>query len=329
MGTPVAVVGAGVMGLITAVRLQEAGFDVTVLSRDPPDRTTSAVAGAIWYPFHVQPAGRVLPWSLRTLEVLYDLADRGEAGVSVTSLRTLLDEPRPDPEWKDAVRGFRRLREGELPPSYTDGYVAGLPLMEAPRYLAWLAGRVEAAGRRIRIVPEGVGHLEEACGPGGIVVNCSGLGARELAGDDSLHPVRGQVVLVDNPGVRSGVVDEAGPLAITYVLPRGEDCVLGGTVETGIWSLEEDPATTRAILERARRLEPRLRTAGIRGVGVGLRPARPSVRLEAEPGGEGRTVIHNYGHGGAGFTLAWGCAEEVVALARAASASGTSPTGGP
>ena len=50
---------------------------------------------------------------------------------------------------------------------------------------------------------------------------------------------------------------------------------------------------------------------------VGLRPARRTVRLEAVPGETG-TVVHCYGHGGSGVTLAWGCADDVLALVRAA-----------
>src|SRR5690606_37847565 len=96
--------------------------------------------------------------------------------------------------------------------------------------------------------------------------------------------------------------------------PRGDDVILGGTSEVGAWSTAADPTTTAAILERCAALEPRLRGAAILEVLVGLRPCRSEVRLGREVIGEA-AVIHNYGHGGAGVTLSWGCAAEAAALA--------------
>ena len=110
-------------------------------------------------------------------------------------------------------------------------------------------------------------------------------------------------------------LDEAVAGSITYVIPRRDGVVLGGTVEDGIESMAADPEATAAILERARRIAPEIAGAVVRRVTVGIRPCRSEVRLEAEALGNGRTVIHNYGHGGAGFTLSWGCALEAAELA--------------
>ena len=85
--------------------------------------------------------------------------------------------------------------------------------------------------------------------------------------------------------------------------------IVGGTDEQGDWSRTPSPETATEILQRATRLVPELADAKVVGHRVGLRPVRPSVRLEAE----GR-VIHCYGHGGAGVTLSWGCANEVTQL---------------
>jgi len=141
------------------------------------------------------------------------------------------------------------------------------------------------------------------------VVNCAGLGARELAGDDSLVAVRGQILRVAAPEVREWLLDQSDPQRLVYVVPRVHDVVLGGTAEEGAEDRTPDPATTDAIRARCAAVIPALRHAPVVGVAVGLRPARPAVRLEAE----GR-VVHCYGHGGAGVTLAWGCAGEVAAL---------------
>src|SRR5439155_13946509 len=96
---------------------------------------------------------------------------------------------------------------------------------------------------------------------------------------------------------------------LVYVVPRERDDVLGGTAQEGVEDPTPDAATTEAIRARCAALVPAVRDAPVLSVAVGLRPVRPAVRLEAE----GR-VVHCYGHGGAGVTLAWGCAGEVAAL---------------
>jgi D-amino-acid oxidase len=151
-----------------------------------------------------------------------------------------------------------------------------------------------------------------------VVVNCSGLGARELVGDSSMTPIRGQVVRVRNPGIRSFLLDNANPAGVTYVVPRSSDCILGGTAEEDRWGTEPDPATARAILERCKEIEPRLDGAEVLEHRVGLRPGRAEVRLESEILENGVPCIHDYGHGGSGVTLSWGCAEETVALVESA-----------
>jgi D-amino-acid oxidase len=145
-----------------------------------------------------------------------------------------------------------------------------------------------------------------------VVVNCVGLGARDLVDDASMEPIRGQVVRVRNPGLERFVLDEENPEGVTYIVPRSGDCILGGTADEGKWELEPDPETAAGILRRCTRLEPRLRGVEVLEHRVGLRPGRPEIRLEREDGPIPR--IHNYGHGGSGITLSWGCAEETLRL---------------
>jgi D-amino-acid oxidase len=148
------------------------------------------------------------------------------------------------------------------------------------------------------------------------LVQACGLASRALAGDGSLHPVRGQVVRVAQTGVEEWLlVSEAGPHERPlYVVPRERDVVVGGTAQDGDWTLQPDPATAREILARAVALVPALHKAEVLGHRVGLRPARPSVRLETVPHADGSPggVVHCYGHGGAGVTLSWGCADDVL-----------------
>ncbi len=168
-------------------------------------------------------------------------------------------------------------------------------------YLGWLIGRVAALGGTLT-------RLNLAALPIGadVVVNCAGLGARLLGSDPSVTPVRGQVVCVEQVGLERWWLDADGP---TYVIPRSRDIVLGGTDGEGDWSRTPSPDTAAAILARAAALVPEVRRARVLRHKVGLRPARPVVRVERDGG-----VVHCYGHGGAGVTLSWGVADEVVAL---------------
>ncbi|MBB6629227.1 FAD-binding oxidoreductase [Nocardioides sp. KIGAM211] len=302
----VIVVGAGVVGLSCAVRLLEAGHRVDVVARDLPRETTSAVAAAIWYPYRALPQDRVTAWSGTTYAVLDALAaplaygGSPESGVRMLPGTEVFDRRQPDPWWRAAVPALERV---DAPPAgFVDGWSFTTPVVEMPVYLPWLAGRVEELGGTItrlnlRALPEG----------GDLVVNCSGLGARLLGADRTVVPVRGQVVYVEQVGLERWWLDGSGP---TYVVPRSHDIVVGGTDEEGEWSRTPSPESAAEILQRASRLVPALRDAKVLRHKVGLRPVRPAVRLERE----GR-VIHCYGHGGAGVTLSWGCADEVAALA--------------
>jgi D-amino-acid oxidase len=181
-----------------------------------------------------------------------------------------------------------------------------------PVYLTYLADRFRAAAGRIESTP--VSNLDQALAVAPVVVNCSGFGARELVPDPGMRPVRGQVVVVSNPGVEEFFTENPGPSPeLTYVLPHGSTVILGGTAEPDRADRTPDPQVTRRILARCTKVVPALAGARVLGERVGLRPARDRVRLEPEdrPGGR---IIHNYGHGGGGVTLSWGCAREVAAL---------------
>src|SRR5205085_4749046 len=144
-----------------------------------------------------------------------------------------------------------------------------------------------------------------------LVVNCAGIGASTLVHDPDLEPHRGQVAIVQKMDLKCAIVCDDAPLM--YVIPRTNDCVFGGTNDLSD-NLEPDSATTKAIVAECSRVleveKPRVLRER-----VGLRPFRKSgVRLEKEKLSDGRTVTHNYGHGGSGFTLSWGCAENVFGM---------------
>ena len=273
--TRVIVVGAGVVGLTCAVRLLEAGHRVDVVARDLPLETTSAVAAAIWYPYLAEPPDLVARWS----------------AVTRSAFETLVTEE-PD--------GGVRLAEGTEVRSDGVG-TSVLPLIEMPVFLRWLVRRLEDLGGTLT-------RLDLAGLPTGadVVVNCSGLGARHLAEDLTVVPVQGQVVVVEQFGLDRWWLDPSGP---TYVVPRTYDVVVGGTEVHGEWSRTPSPVIAEAILDRATALVPELAGARVLRHQVGLRPARPRVRVERVG-----DVVHCYGHGGSGVTLCWGTAAEVAGL---------------
>ena len=300
----VVVVGAGVVGLSCAVRLLEAGHAVSVVARDLPLETTSSVAAALWYPYRAYPFERVTAWSATTYAELVRLSADDKTGVVVRPGTELLREPAPTPWWASAVPAVTSV--AEVPSGYASGWTFEAPVVEMPTYLPWLVDRIEDLGGTVtRMALSGLPDLAE------VVVNAAGLGARLFAGDGSVLPVRGQVVYVEQVGLEHWWLDESGP---TYVVPRSHDIVVGGTDDEGVWGRTVDEASGKEILARARDLVPSLRGARVLGQRVGLRPARPAVRLEAVPSPGGGRVVHCYGHGGSGVTVSWGCADEVASL---------------
>ncbi len=311
MKPKIVVIGCGVIGLTSGVRLLEAGFDVQIVARDLPPNTHSNAAAAIWYPYKAFPIDRVLAWGHVSIRDFYELTAVTASGISIISLHEVFREKVEDPWWLTAVLDFRRMSEHELPAGYADGYIVEVPLIETPIYVKHLFDRFQESGGRIE--QRELHSFDELRSATSLVINCTGVGARTLAEDEEVYPIRGQIVKVHAPDVTTCILDQGVP---TYVAPRADGVILGGTAQNDNWNMEADTGTAEAILDRCKTLLPELRDAEVIEHIVGLRPGRASVRLELEQLDDELTLIHNYGHGGAGFTLSWGCAQEVVQLAR-------------
>jgi D-amino-acid oxidase len=311
----VVVVGAGVSGLTSAICLAEAGWPVRVWTAALPQQTTSVVAGAVWVPPRpAERAAKTLGWTEHSLRVFRELANDPGSGVRIapalaageltateamSSAAALIPDLRPaDPD--DVPRGFGV------------GFHATVPMIDMPQYLDYLTQRLAAAGCQIEEHP--VGSLAEVADTAPIVVNCAGLGAGALTGDDSVRPLFGQHVVLANPGLRQLFIEmNQGPEWTCY-FPHPQRVVCGGISIPDRWDLTPDPEVTDRILERCCRIEPRLAEAKVIEIITGLRPDRPSVRVEAEPLGRAARCVHNYGHSSNGVTLSWGCARDVVRL---------------
>ena len=324
MAERIAIIGAGVSGLTCGVVFAEHGYDTAIFAKDIGQQTTSSVAAAVWFPYHVEPAERVIPLALETYQVLLDLARFPESGVSIIESRQFLRHGEIEiPEWAIPLGAQRlssvatglwpvqdRAQRGGY--SLKSGFSLRVPLMDTTIYLDYLAARFLKAGGEINANVH-FKNLEDIDSKCDLVINCAGIGARELVGDHDLEPHRGQVAIVPRiEGLSCAIVCDDAPLM--YAIPRRNDCLLGGTNEISD-NLTADPATTSRIVAECSRVL-NIDQANVLAERVGLRPFRKSgVRLERDQLGDGRTVIHNYGHGGAGFTLSWGCAREVVDLA--------------
>ncbi|MFV2022280.1 FAD-dependent oxidoreductase [Micromonospora sp. LOL_023] len=304
------VIGAGVSGLTTAICLAEAGLRVKIWAAEPPEQTTSYAAGAMWGPYLVEPVDRVRVWSAQTLEVLKQLATDPATGVRLVSGIEASRKPVEPPEWGNQLDGFRMCKPSELPDGFATGWRYTAPLVDMPVYLGYLRQRLEAAGGEIAL--RRIGSFDEAVQVAPLIVNCTGMGARDLVPDPELTSIRGQLVVVENPGITEFFSeDTALSPDLLHFYPQGETLILGGTAQPGDWSREPDPDIAAAIIARCADVEPRLRNAQVIEHRVGLRPTRAYVRVE-EQQLNGSRVIHNYGHGGAGLTLSWGCAFKIA-----------------
>jgi D-amino-acid oxidase len=323
----VLVIGAGVCGLTTGICLAEAGLSVTIRTAAPPERTTSVAAGAVWGLVRVGPPDRVLDWGRTGLEVLSKLAAEPGTGVRMASGKEVSRTPLEPHYWTELLPGLRTCEPSELPDGFTSGWHYTAPVATMPVYLDYLRGRFERLpDSRLEVAP--VRSLAELAGVAPVVVNCSGVHARDLVPDPEVVPVRGQVVIAANPGIEEFFINrDEEPPWITYMFPHGDTVLLGGTNDEGNWDEEPKPLIAERIVAHCAAIDPRLRGVTILGHRVGLRPSRPAVRLESEPlsafpSGPPQGVLwHNYGHGGAGISLAWGCAAAISAAVMGQSSS--------
>lgn len=310
----IVVVGAGVSGLTSAICLAEGGWPVRVWAATTPKQTTSAVAGAVWAPPRpAERAAETLDWTQHSLQVFTDLAADPDSGVQLAPALAVGELTATEAMSSAAtlIPDLRPADPSEVPAGFGTGFRATVPMIDMPHYLDYLTRRLASAGCDIEEHP--VRSLDEAADAAEIVVNCAGLAAGALIGDDTVKPLFGQHVVLTNPGLRQLFLElNTGP-EWTCFFPHPQRVVCGGISIPGRWDTAAEPDVTERILQRCHRVEPRLHDAEVIEVITGLRPDRPSVRVAAEPLGRARCV-HNYGHSGNGVTLSWGCARDVVRM---------------
>ncbi len=301
MHRTVAIIGAGVSGLTCGVVFAERGYRTAIFAEEIGQQTTSGAAAALWFPYDAEPAEKVIPWALQTFDVLVDLTRVPASGVSIIELRQFSRSSEIQiPDWaiplgaQSVIPSSPSVMSSEVETSlavnsfFKSGFTLRAPLTDTTIYLDYLAARFLKAGGEINANVH-FQKLEDVDQQFELVINCAGIGARELVHDVDLEPHRGQVAIVPRiERLSCAIVCDDAPLM--YAIPRRNDCVFGGTNDLSS-DLAADAATTDQIIAECSRV---------------LNIDKPNIL---------GTVIHNYGHGGSGFTLSWGCAREVVDLA--------------
>ncbi|GIY67173.1 d-aspartate oxidase [Caerostris extrusa] len=318
-GKEIAIIGAGIVGLSTALSLQEEFplMGITVFADKFNDETLSAGSGGIFRPelnVHYD-SERVRTWCRDSFSYFMDLIkspESAKAGVQLLSgfhMSSMFSELKNDlveellPEW-------RKLNEKDLqlfPKHLKGGQFYTTPVIDCKHYLPWMKSKFESRGGKT--IREHISSLDEIVKRYDIVVNCCGLGAKHLANDDMLTPVRGQTIIVKAPWIKHFYyADEV------YVIP-GVDCVtLGGIKDYGSWKMDVNTYQKQFIWDKCTELLPSLKKAEIMYDWVGLRPFRPSIRIDAsfiKRQDNYSLIVNNYGHGSHGVALSWGTAQDV------------------
>ncbi|XP_070555492.1 D-aspartate oxidase-like isoform X2 [Ptychodera flava] len=323
MSRDVCVIGAGVVGLASAVNILEHIPDVrvTIIADKFSPNTTADGAAGVWMLYNLGNTPEYLQrrWAETTfhhLETLLKTEESSIAGVTALPMFGISDDPMKE-HWSKIVYGYKQVPTGEMVKLFPYaqrkfGTFHITLLCECRMYLPWLMRRFKERGGKL--INERILEFQELTGRYDVIVNCTGVDARLLVADNSVQPIRGQLKRVTAPWIKHAVFDFTSQC---YIIPCADNIVLGGTTQHGDWNKKPNEDDSEKILQNAHAIYPSLKNATIEHDWVGLRPGRPSVRLETEirkVGGKEAKIVHNYGHGGSGITLHWGCAQDTTAL---------------
>ncbi|CAH1779645.1 unnamed protein product [Owenia fusiformis] len=322
----IAVVGAGVIGLSTAVKIQEEipEADVTIFADKFNQATTSDGAAGIYRITSQHAPGTDIPtlrrWGKDSWDRFSELSKRPDASkvgaLVVSGYQLYNDSNREQPLFADYVGNFRNCTEEELNSfgvKYKHGWFFTTVILECRWYLPFLMKTFRRLGGKV--VKQTISSLEEFVGRFDLVINCSALGSKSLVNDQTVFPVRGQMIRAHAPWVKHFIYTDD----MAYILPCQDNVVLGGTRQAGNYNKELDAEDTNGVWERCKNLLPSIEGARWDWQWVGLRPTRHPVRVEIEQmkfGNKTLPVVHNYGHGANGVTLSWGTAVHAAQLAK-------------
>lgn len=322
----VLVIGAGVSGLTTALALLQAGHKVTIRCKEPGGQYahTSISAYAMWVPVKMDGDPRIERWTDQSFDAFKKLASDPATGVTmkpIYQLKTKKEAPWFAGQNAGNLCGFRHADASELPAGYADAHVLALaPVIDPLVYLPWLYWQVHAAGGLFGQAE--IKSLDGLHPQYSVIVNCAGLGARELAKDSDVFPDRVQVVTIKSNNIDRVVIDDEGPNARACIVPHNGYAKLGAIFDGPHESYEgADLSSVQGILDRCNAIAPELKADQSQVISVirALRPERkgwlPRVEVDRNICADGRPVIHNYGHDGMGYLLSRGIAAEIASYA--------------
>ncbi|XP_052893055.1 D-aspartate oxidase-like [Anopheles moucheti] len=320
------ILGGGINGLSCAMRLSNEFpcSTIQLISDNFSPNTTSDVAAGLWGPYVLGKTSIIdcRRWAQATHDYFLQLWRGGYAdrcGICLVPVLECYENDTPAPWWHDIVFGFSKVCEAsehfKLQQNVQTAFMyitfTCEPSKLMKHYRDILSTR-NVVFRQERL--ESIRCLERMdIAANAIIINCLGMGSQNVADDAELFPVRGQVQRVQSTSVFHSFTNES-----CYIIPNTDTVILGGTKQKSN-NLLVSPIDRYTIRKGCLDLMPSLKDALIVRDSVGLRPVRSTgVRLELEcivfVNGERHALVHNYGHGGAGITLAWGCAGEVTRL---------------
>jgi D-amino-acid oxidase len=308
-----AIIGRGISGLSCGIELLKKGHSVDIYSKDALSQTTSMSAGAFWWPYNTKPLDKVKVWSAISYQAYKTFEADPLSGVSFQTCLRFCEQEDDTQSLLEMVEVWSAINGLDYGIPCEKAYRIVLPVIDVPTFMPYVEEQYRALSGQIFI--QTIRTIEELFENYDIVINCCGLGAYQLVHDTSVYPIRGQVLSIAKEDTFSS--DVRIILAkdyFTMILPRAHDYLLGGTADIGDWSLEVNPMQSNEFKKRCEQVMPELKNTHILHTSVGLRPGRDEIRLELERYPNGKSVIHNYGHGGGGYTVAWGCAQEVLSL---------------
>jgi D-amino-acid oxidase len=265
----------------------------------------------MWVPVSSDLDSRVETWANKSLADFLALASDPNTGVVLRKIVKL--KPHVEEPWfANKFAGFRHPHEGEISNEYADAHILqDAPIIDPTVYLPWLRQQILVEGGVFE--QKFVHKLSDVSSEFQVIVNCTGLGSRELVGDTDLHSERVQVLKIKPNGVTDVVIDDEGVHKRSCIVPHGGYVKIGGVFDGDAQGSDVDPQATADILARARLVMPgfAFEASDVVDVTRAYRPERSLTRVEKEQL-DGRLVVHNYGHDGMGYILSHGIAAEIV-----------------